>query len=356
MNCTSGHSSAVSAGHGQQHATDIAALQNALNDNIFSTSSTLPQSIDSVLNGVKTRCAVKSSSTSSSPVKCDRYKTELCRTYEENGTCRYGDKCQFAHGVGELRSVARHPKYKTDLCRTFHTTGFCPYGSRCHFIHSLHERQVPVQQPSKLPIHAVNMLLPQIALAPPASVSSHRCFDNLLQTLSALLQTNEPAAGHGVASRLAQEQARSIAARQSAATELLAQGSSHFSDATSLSTDSASPCSSPVSFNGAYDDLSSRSYFPTSSSAVRIPRTTGFQPPSPTLHAGCILSPPNSPGSAASSLNSLSASDYDAFNAAWSRSVWPSGLLSPAKSIDINLVSHIAQRQLLSAQHSKVFA
>jgi len=65
-----------------------------------------------------------------------RYKTELCRTYAEHGACRYGDKCQFAHGHDDLRAVARHPKYKTDLCRTYHTTGLCPYGPRCHFIHN----------------------------------------------------------------------------------------------------------------------------------------------------------------------------------------------------------------------------
>lgn len=70
-----------------------------------------------------------------------RYKTELCRPFEENGTCRYGGKCQFAHGKAELRSVVRHPKYKTDLCRTFHTTGLCPYGPRCHFIHNDDERR-----------------------------------------------------------------------------------------------------------------------------------------------------------------------------------------------------------------------
>ena len=68
-----------------------------------------------------------------------RYKTELCRPYEENGTCKYGDKCQFAHGMHELRSLIRHPKYKTELCRTFHTIGFCPYGPRCHFIHNAEE-------------------------------------------------------------------------------------------------------------------------------------------------------------------------------------------------------------------------
>ncbi|GFY74716.1 mRNA decay activator protein ZFP36L1 [Trichonephila inaurata madagascariensis] len=65
-----------------------------------------------------------------------RYKTELCRPFEENGSCKYGDKCQFAHGKKELRNMVRHPKYKTELCRTFHTTGLCPYGPRCHFIHN----------------------------------------------------------------------------------------------------------------------------------------------------------------------------------------------------------------------------
>nr|1RGO_A Chain A, Butyrate response factor 2 [Homo sapiens] len=68
-----------------------------------------------------------------------RYKTELCRPFEESGTCKYGEKCQFAHGFHELRSLTRHPKYKTELCRTFHTIGFCPYGPRCHFIHNADE-------------------------------------------------------------------------------------------------------------------------------------------------------------------------------------------------------------------------
>lgn len=64
------------------------------------------------------------------------YKTELCRSFEETGSCRYGAKCQFAHGKAELRPVMRHPKYKTEVCKTFHTIGTCPYGKRCRFIHS----------------------------------------------------------------------------------------------------------------------------------------------------------------------------------------------------------------------------
>lgn len=71
-----------------------------------------------------------------------RYKTELCRPFEENGTCKYGDKCQFAHGYHELRGLNRHPKYKTEFCRTYHTIGFCPYGPRCHFIHNDEEKRL----------------------------------------------------------------------------------------------------------------------------------------------------------------------------------------------------------------------
>lgn len=58
------------------------------------------------------------------------YKTELCRSFIDTGTCRYGQKCQFAHGVPELRPVLRHPKYKTEICNKFTSTGACPYGSR----------------------------------------------------------------------------------------------------------------------------------------------------------------------------------------------------------------------------------
>lgn len=86
--------------------------------------------------------------------KLGLYKTELCRSWEEKGSCRYGPKCQFAHGEEEIRKVARHPKvglceahchssnpnklaqYKTEICRTFWVSGSCPYGKRCCFIHT----------------------------------------------------------------------------------------------------------------------------------------------------------------------------------------------------------------------------
>ena len=75
-----------------------------------------------------------------------RYKTELCRPFLEYGYCKYGDKCQFAHGEHEVREVPRHPRYKTELCRTYHAKGYCPYGSRCHFIHNMDEARKPLDK------------------------------------------------------------------------------------------------------------------------------------------------------------------------------------------------------------------
>ncbi|ORZ22231.1 hypothetical protein BCR42DRAFT_319557, partial [Absidia repens] len=63
------------------------------------------------------------------------YKTEYCRNWIELGECRYGKKCQYAHGEAELRKVTRHSRYKTQICRAYHTEGACLYGNRCTFIH-----------------------------------------------------------------------------------------------------------------------------------------------------------------------------------------------------------------------------
>jgi len=303
---------------------DLVALQNALNRSI---STAAAAGVDEVgATGAVETGGVSAASGRVATVKCERYKTELCRTYDENGSCRYGDKCQFAHGAGELRRVARHPKYKTDLCRTFHTTGFCPYGSRCHFIHSLHEsRQVPAA-------HAAGLLLP-----PPPSVQtgSHvqvgtdaQSLDDLLRVLSSLLQTNH----HPPADHVRQQQPAEFLSRHAAAAHRL----SYVSDASAasmLSTDSASPCPSPTSLGVVAEDLWSTSRPYLAVSAARR-SAGGFQSPIPVPVS--VLSPPGSPGSAASSLNSFS-SDFDAYDAASSRSVWPA-LASPVNSIDVSRI------------------
>ena len=75
------------------------------------------------------------------------YKTEMCRNYQVNGQCRYGNHCQFAHGLTDLKPVNHHPRYKTSLCRTYHSTGICSYGPRCNFVHSIKElRTRPIKE------------------------------------------------------------------------------------------------------------------------------------------------------------------------------------------------------------------
>lgn len=118
----------------------------------------LDRSLSEPKQGLKGSSQNGNNSTNSS-----RYKTELCRPFEESGVCKYGDKCQFAHGYQELRTLTRHPKYKTELCCTFHTTGLCPYGSRCHFIHNPDENRNKMI--SSGAIHS--------QVAPPAPMANH---------------------------------------------------------------------------------------------------------------------------------------------------------------------------------------
>jgi butyrate response factor 1 len=72
-------------------------------------------------------------------LKTDRtkYKTEMCKNWIEVGSCRYGNKCQFAHGGIELidKSLPTNAKYKSKMCNTFFENLYCPYGSRCLFRH-----------------------------------------------------------------------------------------------------------------------------------------------------------------------------------------------------------------------------
>eukprot|EP00457_Paulinella_chromatophora_P002810 gb/GEZN01002815.1/.p1 GENE.gb/GEZN01002815.1/~~gb/GEZN01002815.1/.p1 ORF type:complete len:500 (+),score=48.88 gb/GEZN01002815.1/:33-1532(+) len=65
----------------------------------------------------------------------EKYKTELCRKFTTFGTCRYAEKCQFAHGDDERRMPPRPRMYKTEKCKNLLGRGHCPYGDRCRFRH-----------------------------------------------------------------------------------------------------------------------------------------------------------------------------------------------------------------------------
>ena len=70
--------------------------------------------------------------------KCNssqKYKTELCKKFQNIGFCPYGNKCQFAHGKEELISKFHGVNYKKEKCKSFYQKGYCPYGNRCNFQH-----------------------------------------------------------------------------------------------------------------------------------------------------------------------------------------------------------------------------
>ena len=66
-----------------------------------------------------------------------KYKTEQCKNWSQgNLTCKYGDRCSFAHGRLELKTrTDTHRNYKTKMCKRFHKDLYCPYGQRCQFLH-----------------------------------------------------------------------------------------------------------------------------------------------------------------------------------------------------------------------------
>jgi len=70
-----------------------------------------------------------------------KQKTEMCKNWEMHGTCRWGNKCSYAHGEHELMKKTHMPKnFMTRSCDTFHKDGVCTFGKRCQFMHS--ERDV----------------------------------------------------------------------------------------------------------------------------------------------------------------------------------------------------------------------
>jgi len=69
--------------------------------------------------------------------KIVKYKSEICKNFEIQGFCPYGDKCDYAHGIHELRLINQIQSNKLIKCRYFFQNGFCMYGKRCQFSHKI---------------------------------------------------------------------------------------------------------------------------------------------------------------------------------------------------------------------------
>ncbi|EFJ39773.1 CCCH zinc finger protein [Volvox carteri f. nagariensis] len=62
-------------------------------------------------------------------------KTRICEEFVRTGSCKYGDKCTFAHGWGSKEGSKEGSLHKTRLCERFMNTKSCPYGDKCTFAH-----------------------------------------------------------------------------------------------------------------------------------------------------------------------------------------------------------------------------
>ncbi|KAA8545575.1 hypothetical protein F0562_020359 [Nyssa sinensis] len=113
--------------------------------------------MDGILVGSVPRARVTSASSDSGGSLSGSnilYRTEMCRPWEDSGSCRYGSKCQFAHGKEELRP-SRFPnknKSKAQTCKSFTSSESCTHGAKCLSVHHQVGTLIKSEQASASPI------------------------------------------------------------------------------------------------------------------------------------------------------------------------------------------------------------
>lgn len=70
----------------------------------------------------------------------NKFKTEICKYWELNKSCKFKENCAFAHGTNEIRQkTVPSSNYKTKKCKQFFENGYCCYGTRCQFLHHVND-------------------------------------------------------------------------------------------------------------------------------------------------------------------------------------------------------------------------
>ena len=73
-----------------------------------------------------------------------RYKTVLCDNWKNNGTCRYGHRCQFAHGADEVRSKVPAPN------KLASSADSCPHSTPLIIPQQQPQQHIPLQPTTPL--------------------------------------------------------------------------------------------------------------------------------------------------------------------------------------------------------------
>ena len=64
------------------------------------------------------------------------FKTQLCKNFMSQGKCKYGQLCNFAHGVSELQRSKSKQDKNFRPCKSYHLSGYCSNGSKCQYLHN----------------------------------------------------------------------------------------------------------------------------------------------------------------------------------------------------------------------------
>ena len=108
----------------------------------------------------------------------------MCRHYNKPQGCSYGEKCQFAHGTNELRTVEssvpqampqiqKKPQqkmqnnlmnYKIAKCKNWEKDGTCKYGENCTFAHG--DSEIREKQQNILQMQPNMMMYPPFMMDP----------------------------------------------------------------------------------------------------------------------------------------------------------------------------------------------
>jgi hypothetical protein len=79
------------------------------------------------------------------PFRSAKVKTELCRNFETEKGCPFGDRCNYAHGAHQLKytklidleraGLIDVEIFRTHACSCWVATGACPFDQRCSGLH-----------------------------------------------------------------------------------------------------------------------------------------------------------------------------------------------------------------------------